>query len=324
MTQRGGLRYNVAASDFHTLAEPHYVRQEEGPSVSAVLLDGKSLALKIQQEIAELVVEFIGNNSLVPTLAAILVGNDPASQVYVRNKRRACERVGIESQLFELPASTTEDDLLGLIARLNKSHEVHGILVQLPLPPQIDATRILDAVSPWKDVDAFHPENVGRLAQGRPRFLPCTPHGVQQILHRHQLPVAGKHVVIVGRSDIVGKPLALMLMQRDSTLGPGAANASVTVCHSRSDNLPQITREADVLVAAVGQAGVVTASMVKPGAAVIDVGINRTATGLVGDVDFTAVREVAGYITPVPGGVGPLTIAMLMQNTLTAAELQLS
>jgi methylenetetrahydrofolate dehydrogenase (NADP+)/methenyltetrahydrofolate cyclohydrolase len=292
--------------------------------VTAQLLDGKSLAQQIQQEISDDVFEFISNNASVPTLAAILVGADPASQVYVRNKRRACERVGIESQLYELPSATTEEALLQLIARLNKSHEVHGILVQLPLPPQIEAARVLDAVSPWKDVDAFHPENVGRLVQGRPRFLPCTPHGVQQILHRNQIPVAGKHVVIVGRSEIVGKPLALMLVQRDSPLGPTAANASVTVCHSRTADLGQMTRQADVLVAAVGQPHLITAEMVQPGAAVIDVGINRTAAGLVGDVDFAAVREVAGHITPVPGGVGPLTIAMLLKNTLVAAELQVT
>jgi len=291
--------------------------------VSAQLLDGKAIAQQIKQEIAEEVVDFIGNNSIVPTLAAVLVGDDAASQVYVRNKQRACERVGIESRLFPLPHDTHQDELLELISRLNKSVDVHGILVQLPLPPQIDAMRVLDAINPWKDVDAFHPENVGRLAQGRPRFLPCTPHGVQQILHRSDLPVAGKHVVIVGRSDIVGKPLALMLVQRQSPLGPLAVNASVTVCHSRSEDLPQLTRQADVLVAAVGQPGLITADMVKPGAAVVDVGINRTADGLVGDVDFAAVREVAGYITPVPGGVGPLTIAMLLKNTLAAAELQL-
>ena len=291
--------------------------------MSAQLLDGKAIAQQIKQEIAEEVVDFIGNNSIVPTLAAVLVGDDAASQVYVRNKQRACERVGIESRLFPLPHSTDQDELLALISRLNKSVDVHGILVQLPLPPQIDAMRVLDAISPWKDVDAFHPENVGRLAQGRPRFLPCTPHGVQQILHRSDLPVAGKHVVIVGRSDIVGKPLALMLVQRQSPLGPLAVNASVTVCHSRSEDLAQLTRQADVLVAAVGQPGLITADMVKPGAAVVDVGINRTADGLVGDVDFANVREVAGHITPVPGGVGPLTIAMLLKNTLAAAELQL-
>lgn len=292
--------------------------------VSARLLDGKAIAQEIKAELAESVIEFIENNGTVPTLAAILVGEDPASEVYVRNKRKACERVGVESQLHRLPRETNQEQLLEVIARLNKSHEVHGILVQLPLPKHIDTARVLDAVSPWKDVDAFHAENVGRIAQGRPRFLPCTPHGIQQLLHRSELPVRGKHVVIVGRSDIVGKPLAIMLMQRDSPLGPSAANATVTVCHSRTRNLAELTRQADVLVVAVGQAGLVTPEMVRPGSVVVDVGMNRMAERLVGDVDFEGVREVAGHITPVPGGVGPLTVAMLLRNTLSAAELQVT
>lgn len=292
--------------------------------MSAQILDGKHWAQQIKDELAEEVVEFIGNNAIVPTLAAVLVGDDPASQVYVRNKQRACEQVGIDSQLHRLPADTSEEDLLGLVARLNKSSEVHGILVQLPLPPQIRAQRVLDAVSVWKDVDAFHAENVGLLAQGRPRFLPCTPQGVQQVLHRSGIATSGKRVVILGRSDIVGKPLALMLMQRTSELGPSAANATVTVCHSRSENLAEITRSADILVAAIGQPNFVTAAMIKPGAVVVDVGINRVEQGLVGDVDFAAAAAVASYITPVPGGIGPLTIAMLLRNTLKAAELQLS
>lgn len=298
--------------------------REKVTVVSAQILDGKAIAEQIKRELAEEVAEFIGSNAIVPTLAAILVGDDPASQVYVRNKRRSCGEVGMESQLHMLPAATSEDDLLTLIGKLNKDTEVHGILVQLPLPAHIDTTRILDAVSPWKDVDAFHPENVGRIAQGRPRFLPCTPHGVQQILVRSQIPIAGRHVVIVGRSEIVGKPLGLMLMQRSSAFGPEGANATVTICHSRSEQLADITRSADILVAAVGQPQMITAEMVRPGAAVIDVGINRVAAGLVGDVDFASVREVAGHITPVPGGVGPLTIAMLLKNTLSAAELQLT
>ena len=292
--------------------------------MSARLLDGKAIARQIKAELAESVVEFIENNGMVPTLAAILVGEDPASEVYVRNKQKACEQVGIESQLHRLPRESNQEALLEVIARLNKAHDVHGILVQLPLPEQIDAVRILDAVSPWKDVDAFHAENVGRIAQGRPRFLPCTPHGVQQLLHRSDLPVSGKHVVVVGRSDIVGKPLAMMLMQRTSPLGPSAANATVTVCHSRTANLAEVTRQADVLVVAVGQPQLVTAEMVQPGAVVIDVGMNRTSGRLVGDVDFEGVRQVAGYLTPVPGGVGPLTVAMLLRNTLTAAELQVA
>ncbi len=290
--------------------------------MSAELLDGKAIANEIKQELGEEVAKFIEDTSVVPCLAAVLVGEDPASQVYVRNKQRACERVGIDSQLHRLPAETTQAELLDLVDQLNASSEVHGILVQLPLPGHIDATKVLDAIDPAKDVDAFHPDNVGRIAQGRPRFLPCTPHGVQQILHRSNIPVSGQHVVVVGRSDIVGKPLAMMLVQRDSTLGSAAANATVTVCHSRSKELSAITREADILVAAVGQPKLITADMVKPGAAVIDVGINRTDEGLVGDVDFDDVREVAGHLTPVPGGVGPLTIAMLLRNTLTAAATQ--
>jgi methylenetetrahydrofolate dehydrogenase (NADP+)/methenyltetrahydrofolate cyclohydrolase len=228
----------------------------------------------------------------------------------------------MESQLHRLPADTSEDELLRLIARLNKDEEVHGILVQLPLPPAIRTDYVLDAVHPFKDVDCFHPENVGLLSQGRPRFLPCTPHGVQQILHRYQVPVAGKHVVIVGRSDIVGKPLAMMLAAKDSHLGPDAANATVTVCHSRSANLAEITRQADILVAAIGKPRFITAEMVRPGAVVVDVGINRVAAGLCGDVDYEAVRQVASAITPVPGGIGPLTVTMLLHNTIGAAALE--
>ncbi len=291
--------------------------------MSARLLDGKAIASQIKHELAEEVAEFIENNGSVPTLAAVLVGDDPASEVYVRNKRRDCEQVGLESQLHRLPADTDQEQLLDLVAQLNKSHDIHGILVQLPLPKQIDESRILDAINPWKDVDAFHAENVGRIMQGRPRFLPCTPHGVQQLLHRSDIPVSGKHVVVVGRSDIVGKPLATMLVQRTSHLGPECANATVTVCHSKTHNLADVTRQADVLVAAVGQARLITAGMVKPGAVVVDVGINRTDEGLVGDVDFDSVREVAGHLTPVPGGVGPLTRAMLLRNTLIAANLQM-
>jgi methylenetetrahydrofolate dehydrogenase (NADP+)/methenyltetrahydrofolate cyclohydrolase len=223
--------------------------------------------------------------------------------------------VGIESQLHRLAADTTLDDVLKLLAKLNKDDAVHGILVQLPLPAQIDAARVLSAISPAKDVDTFHPENVGRLVQGRPRFLPCTPHGVQQLLVRSGIEIAGRHVVIVGRSDIVGKPLAIMLSQR----GAGG-DATVTLCHSRTSDLAAITRLADILVVAIGRPKFLTPQMVKPGAVVVDVGINRTDEGLVGDVDFDAVREVAGAITPVPGGVGPLTRAMLLRNTLSAAQ----
>ncbi|MCA9266864.1 MAG: bifunctional 5,10-methylene-tetrahydrofolate dehydrogenase/5,10-methylene-tetrahydrofolate cyclohydrolase, partial [Planctomycetales bacterium] len=252
----------------------------------------------------------------------VLVGEDPASQVYVRNKQRACEQAGMRGLHIEMNAATTQAELLGQIATLNADAAVHGILVQLPLPKQIEEQAILDAIDPRKDVDCFHPHNVGLLAQGRPRFLPCTPHGCQQLLHRSGVEISGKHVVIVGRSEIVGKPLAMLLMQRDSQLGPSAANATVTVCHSRTPNLSEITRQADILVAAIGRAKFITADMVKPGAAVVDVGINRTDDGLVGDVDFEAVQNVAGHLSPVPGGVGPLTITMLLRNTVAAAKLQ--
>jgi len=291
--------------------------------VAAQLIDGKAIANEIRTELTEQVAEFIENNAVVPCLAAVLVGEDPASEVYVRNKQRACERVGIEGRLHRLPADATDDDLLDIVAQLNQDNTVHGILVQLPLPKQLSETRILDAIHPLKDVDAFHPENVGLLSQGRPRYLPCTPHGVMQLLHRSGIEATGKHAVIVGRSDIVGKPMAMLLAARDSNCGPQAANATVTLCHSRSQDMASLTRQADILVAAVGIANFIQADMVKPGAAVIDVGINRTDEGLVGDVAFDPVSAVAGHITPVPGGVGPLTVTMLLHNTLTAAGLQL-
>lgn len=290
--------------------------------MTAEILDGKAIAKKIRDELAIEVAEFIQNKGKAPKLAAVLVGEDPASQVYVRSKERACEKAGIESEVHRLPEATTQEELLELIAKLNKDDSVSGILVQLPLPDQIEEQRVLDAVSAWKDVDAFHPENVGRISQGRPRFLPCTPHGVQQLLHRYNIETTGKHVVVIGRSEIVGKPIASMLVQKDSDMGPTAVNATVTICHSRTANLAEVTRTADILIAAIGRAKFVTAEMLKPGAVVVDVGINRTDDGLVGDVDFDAAKEVASYITPVPGGVGPLTIAMLLRNTLTACALQ--
>jgi methylenetetrahydrofolate dehydrogenase (NADP+) / methenyltetrahydrofolate cyclohydrolase len=285
--------------------------------MGATLLDGKALADKIRAEIALEVGEFSRRTNVKPCLAAVLVGEDPASQVYVRSKQKACEQNGLASRLHRLGTETTTAELLALIGQLNADPGVHGILVQLPLPKGIDTTRILDAVLPQKDVDAFHPENVGRIVQGRPLFLPCTPQGIQQILIRHQIPTTGAHAVVLGRSEIVGKPIAMMLVQK----GLGG-DATVTVCHSRSRDLPAITRAADILVVAIGRANFVTADMVKPGATVIDVGINRTEKGLVGDVDFGPVSQVAGRITPVPGGVGPLTITMLLQNTLLAARLQ--
>ena len=289
--------------------------------MSAVIMDGKAISKEIQTEIAAEVATFTKQSGITPCLAAVLVGDDPASEVYVRNKHRACERVGIKSQMHKLPASTTEEELLSLIDSLNQASDVHGILIQLPLPSGIDTLRVLDAVNPRKDVDAFHPENVGLISQGRPRFLPCTPHGVQQILDRCGVELSGKHAVIVGRSDIVGKPMSMLLTAKDSTRGPQAANATVTICHSRTRNLAEVCRSADVIIAAVGIANFVTVEMVKPGAVVVDVGINRTDEGLVGDVDFATVSQIASQITPVPGGVGPLTVTMLMYNTFDAAKL---
>jgi len=281
----------------------------------AILLDGKQLAQTMQAEIAAEVADFVQGHGVRPGLAAVLVGDNPASQTYVRNKRRACEKVGMASWLHLLPASTTQGELLALVNRLNHDAQVHGILVQLPLPTHIEETAIIRAVAPLKDVDGFGPENLGLLVAGAPRYLPCTPLGVQQLLVRNGIAIEGRHVVIVGRSNIVGKPLALILMQK----APGA-NATVTVCHSRSRDLPDITRQADIVVVAIGQVQFLKAAMIRPGAVVVDVGINRLADGrLVGEVDFAAVEPVASAITPVPGGVGPMTITMLLHNTLRAA-----
>ena len=285
--------------------------------MTAAILDGKALSKQIRAEIAEEVAKFVESSGVTPCLAAVLVGEDPASQVYVRNKEKACAKAGVKSIMHRPSADTTTEELLSLIDKLNNDASVHGILVQLPLPKGIDETLILDAVDSAKDVDAFHPDNVGRIVQGRPRFLPCTPHGIQQILLRNGIETSGANVVVVGRSDIVGKPMAVMLMQR----GKGG-HATVTVCHSRTKDLPAVTRQADIVIVAIGVAKFLTADMVKPGAVVIDVGINRTEDGLCGDVDFDAVKEVAGHITPVPGGVGPLTVTMLLHNTLTAAKQQ--
>ncbi len=284
--------------------------------MTAKIIDGSAISQQIRNELATEVAAFQKQTGVTPHLAAVLVGENPASAVYVRAKQKACETTGLRSTLHKLSADTTQQELLDLIAELNRAPDVHGILVQLPLPKQIDQQVVLDAVTPLKDVDAFHPENVGLIAQGRPRFLPCTPHGVQQLLVASQTQVAGAHVVILGRSEIVGKPLAMMLVQKGA-----AADATVTVCHSRTRNLPELTRQADILIAAIGVPRFVTAEMVRPGAVVIDVGINRVDEKLVGDVDFDAVKEIASAITPVPKGVGPMTIAMLLKNTLTAARL---
>ena len=284
----------------------------------ATLLDGKLLAATMQAEIAVEVAKLTAATGVRPGLAAVLVGENPASQVYVRNKRKACDNVGMASWLHQLPAETTQAQLLDLIVRLNADPAVHGILVQLPLPKQIDENAVILAVSPLKDVDGFGPENLGLLATGNPRFMACTPLGVHQILLRNKIPVDGRNVVIVGRSNIVGKPLALILMQKME-----GANATVTVCHSRSRDLAEITRRADIVVVAIGQPRFLKADMIRPGAVVVDVGINRLPDGkLVGDVDFDLVAPIASAITPVPGGIGPMTITMLLHNTLKACRLK--
>lgn len=285
--------------------------------MTARLLEGKVFAAKLKEESGKKAQELKAKYGITPGLAVIIVGENPASQVYVRNKHKACTELGFYSEGVELPATTTREELLAEIQRLNNDEKIHGILVQLPLPKELQPyeSEVLEAINPLKDVDGFHPVNVGRLVTGQKALVPCTPHGCLRMLELAEIPVEGANAVIIGRSNIVGKPMLHLLLGK---------NATVTICHSRTKNLAEITRQADILVAAVGKAGFVTADMVKPGAAVIDVGINRIAPKkLVGDVDFEAVKEVAGAITPVPGGVGLLTIAMLMQNTVEAARLQL-
>lgn len=281
--------------------------------MTARIIDGKAIAEAVRAEVAADVAALTAATGVVPKLAAVLVGDDPASQVYVRNKERACQKAGLASELHRLSADVSQTELLELVHRLNRDSSVHGILVQLPLPKQIDTIRVLDAVLPSKDVDCFHPENVGLLLQGRPRFQPCTPSGVMRLLQSTGVPTAGAHAVIIGRSDIVGKPMAALLMQK-------GADATVTVCHSRSRDIAAIASQADILIAAVGIPEFVTAAMIKPRAVVIDVGINRVGDKLVGDVAFEPAAAIASAITPVPGGVGPMTIAMLLQNTLRAAQ----
>ena len=285
--------------------------------MTARLLEGKVFAAKLKEEAGKKAQELKAKYGITPGLAVIIVGENPASQVYVRNKHKACTELGFYSEGVELPATTTREELLAEIQRLNNDEKIHGILVQLPLPKELQPyeSEVLEAINPLKDVDGFHPVNVGRLVTGQKALVPCTPHGCLRMLELAEIPVEGANAVIIGRSNIVGKPMLHLLLGK---------NATVTICHSRTKNLAEITRQADILVAAVGKAGFVTADMVKPGAAVIDVGINRIAPKkLVGDVDFEAVKEVAGAINPVPGGVGLLTIAMLMQNTVEAARLQL-
>jgi methylenetetrahydrofolate dehydrogenase (NADP+)/methenyltetrahydrofolate cyclohydrolase len=282
-----------------------------------IILDGKKISASIRREICADVDRFHERNGFSPVLAAIIVGDDPASKIYVANKQKACNEVGIESRILRLEAAVTTDVLLGEIDRLNNDSCVHGILVQRPLPNNCNENAVLDAVNPVKDVDSFHPENVGLVSQGRPRFLPCTPFGIQELLLRSGIDTDGKNAVIVGRSNIVGKPMGLMLLQQ--TVG---GNATTTVAHSRTKNLVEITRRADILIVAIGIPKFITAAMVGRDAVVIDVGINRLPDGKIcGDVDFDNVKEIAHAITPVPGGVGPLTVTMLLRNTLTAAEL---
>jgi methylenetetrahydrofolate dehydrogenase (NADP+)/methenyltetrahydrofolate cyclohydrolase len=287
--------------------------------VTAKIIDGNSIASAMRVEIANRCRLLREQHGVVPGLAAVLVGDDPASQIYVRNKRRACEQAGLNSWLHKRNADTSQSALLDLIAELNSHPDVHGILVQLPLPSHIREESIVEAVDPSKDVDGFGPVSLGLLAAGRPRFMPCTPHGVQQMLLRSDIPIEGRHVVIVGRSNIVGKPLSLILMQKAA-----GANATVTVCHSRTPDIGAITRSGDIVVVAIGHARFLKADMVRPGASVIDVGINRIDGAVVGDVDFETVREVAGAVSPVPGGVGPMTITMLLHNTVLAAHQSLN
>ncbi len=280
--------------------------------MSAKLIDGKEIAKELKAEMTEEVKQLQKEKNITPGLAVVIVGEDPASQVYVRNKEKSCAEVGIYSEKHALPVDTKEKELIALVSKLNEDSKIHGILVQLPLPEQIDEKEVLYAIDPDKDVDGFHPVNVGRLMIGEPLFPPCTPNGIMELLRRTEIGIEGKRAVVVGRSNIVGKPVALMLLKE---------NATVTVCHSRTRDLSQVAASGDILVAAVGKPKMVTANMVKTGAVVIDVGVNRLEGKLVGDVDFDAAKEKAGWITPVPGGVGPMTITMLLKNTVKAASL---
>lgn len=279
----------------------------------AMRIDGKAVSAKVKEEVtAE--VEVLKKQGVCPGLAVVIVGDDPASRIYVNNKKKACQATGIYSEEYALPATTTQEELLALVETLNEKKNIHGILVQSPLPKGLDEGAVVEAIDPKKDVDAFHAYNVGKIMIGDYHFLPCTPAGIMELLKAYQIEVEGKRCVVIGRSNIAGKPMAMLLLHQ---------NGTVTVCHSRTKNLPEVTGQADILVSAVGKAHFVTADMVKPGAVVIDVGMNRDENNkLCGDVDFDAVEPVASYITPVPGGVGPMTIAMLLKNTVTAAKLQ--
>ena len=279
----------------------------------AKIIDGKAIAAAVRGEVAQ-ETALLKEKGITPGLAVILVGDDPASRIYVNNKKKACADVGFYSEEITLPADTTEQELLNVVYGLNARRDIHGILCQLPLPKPLSDKTVIEAIAPEKDVDAFHATNVGHIMIGDYSFLPCTPAGVMELLARSGVEIEGKTCVVVGRSNIVGKPMAMLLLQK---------NGTVTICHSRTQNLKDVCRTADILVAAVGKPKFITADMVKPGAAVIDVGMDRDENGkLCGDVDFANVEPIAGYITPVPGGVGPMTIAMLMKNTLTAAKMQ--
>lgn len=279
--------------------------------MAAIKIDGKATAKQIREEL-KLRVQALRDKGIEPCLAVMLVGEDPASQIYVRNKRRACEDVGIRPVQVFLPADATQQQVVDEVRKLNQDESIHGILVQLPLPRHIDAVQVLDEISPEKDADGFHVINAGKLFSGRPSTLPCTPAGCIELLKRYNVPMSGKNAVVLGRSNIVGKPMAMLLMNE---------NATVTVCHSKTADISAFTRQADIVVSAIGRAGFLTGDMLKPGCAVIDVGINRLKDGrVVGDAEYASCESVAGWITPVPGGVGPMTIAILMRNAVLAAE----
>ncbi len=276
------------------------------------IMDGRKVAQETKKEIIRRTAELKNRTGVVPGLASVLVGDDPASEIYVRNKRRACGKCGMHSEEYNLPEQTTEDELLSLIERLNLNERIHGILVQLPLPLHINPTKVIRKVSPGKDVDGFHPENAGKLFQEEPNLISCTPYGIEKLLDYYNIEIFGRHVVVVGRSNIVGKPAAAVMLNR---------NATVTVAHLETQDLAAVTTMADILIVAIGDPQFIKKEMVKDGAVVVDVGINRNESGkIVGDVDFEDVKQKAAYITPVPGGVGPMTITMLLWNTLEAAE----
>lgn len=283
--------------------------------MSATLIKGSEISKQIKEELKQEIVKLKEKYNITPGLSTILVGENEASKVYVGAKEKACKELGIYSERIDLPADTKEQDLLALIEKLNKNPKIHGILVQLPLPKHINETHVLYAIDPSKDVDGFHPVNVGKMVLGEPTFLPCTPHGILELLKRSGTDTKGAEVVVIGRSNIVGKPVANMLLQKKG------GNATVTICHTGTRDLASHTKRADILIVAAGRPKTVTADMVKDGVVVIDVGVNRLETGLVGDVDFEAVKEKAKAITPVPGGVGPMTIVMLMKNTVESAKL---